>query len=89
MEEISESKLKSSMEAKFTMKDAVGVADAINQAQSLGSFGVDRVQPRQVATGTYRGQQSVGSNNVIIDSQGNRIIINDDTNNRVVLGKVR
>lgn len=88
MEEITEKGLSRSLQAKFDMSSPVSVADAVAQSQTLSAFGVDRVLPRQVATGTYRGQQSVGSNNVIIDSEGNRIIIADDVNNRVILGKV-
>lgn len=89
MEEISEKGLESALKAQFSTNKPVPIPEAIASSQALSAFGVDRVQPRQVSTGTYRGEQSVGSNNLIIDSTGNRIIVRDDVNSRVVLGKVR
>lgn len=46
-----------------------------------------RVLPRQVPTGTGRGQQSIGENNIRIENDNARIIINDGSNDRVLLGK--
>lgn len=89
MEELTEKGLGKSLEARFTTNKAVNIPDAISQSQALSSFGVDRIIPRQVATGTYRGQQGIGSQNIVNDAEGNRIFIKDDTNIRVVLGKVR
>ena len=89
MKEIGDSDLSKSLNANYTTQKAVSVADAISQSQVLQSFGVSRVQPRDVTTGTYRGQQAIGSQNIVNDAEGNRIYIQDDVNVRVVLGKVR
>ncbi|MEO5499470.1 MAG: hypothetical protein ABIR46_03150 [Candidatus Saccharimonadales bacterium] len=68
----------------------------------------DRVIPRQMQTGTLRGQQAVGSQELLIDSENarigvgkidnlentyavtiteNGIVLNDGTNDRVLIGK--
>lgn len=89
MEELTEKGLDRSLQAQFSTVKAVPIPEAIANSQMLSALGVDRVMPRQVGTGTYRGEQAVGSQNVRIDSTGRRILISDDVNIRVVLGKVR
>jgi hypothetical protein len=89
MEELTEKGLGKAMQASFTVTRSIGIPEALSAAQTLSAMGVDRVMPRQVGTGSYRGEQRVGSNNLIIDSTGNRIMVSDDLNTRVVLGKVR
>lgn len=88
-DEISARNLGKTLNAGYETKQAVGIAEALSQAMVIGSFGVSRIEPRQVTTGTYRGQQAIGSQNIVNDAEGNRIYIKDDVNVRVVLGKVR
>jgi len=86
-EEISARNLGRTLNAGYETKQAVGIAEALSQASIIGSFGVSRIEPRQVTTGTYRGQQALGSQNIVNDSEGNRIYIKDDVSIRVILGK--
>jgi hypothetical protein len=44
--------------------------------------------PYKLGTGTMRGVQDLGGDNVRIDSANRRIIISDDTNTRVIVGKL-
>lgn len=49
----------------------------------------ERMIPRQMATGTLRGQQSVGTKNVLVDGTNGRFFVrNDTTEQEAVLGKL-
>lgn len=86
MEEISDKSYKSSSVAQFSTVKGISVNDAIASAHLMGTMGNDRVLPRQVATGTYRGQQSVGSQALRINSSEGNITLNDGQFDRLVIG---
>jgi hypothetical protein len=48
----------------------------------------DRVQPRQVASGTTRGVQQLGGPNIYADAPNSRHVVTDGTVDRVWLGKI-
>lgn len=53
---------------------------------NVGGSGNYRVLPRQIGTGTMQGQQNIGGQGVKIDSNNRRIIVNDGTNDRILIG---
>lgn len=73
----------------FSNYEPVKLIDALSSAGTLANLGSDRILPRQVATGTYRGQQTLDGQKVLIDSSGGRIIISDDNGTRRFLAGSR
>lgn len=80
MQEVTEENYKRSTTAQFTTVKPVGVMQAVTEAMSFSRLGSDRIDPNQMRTGSYYGQQQLGGDKVLIDSSGGRIIISDDTN---------
>lgn len=45
-----------------------------------------RVQPRDISSGTMRGQQTLGGPRVKVNSSEGNIVVNDGTNDRILIG---
>ena len=59
---------------------------SIQLPPAAATQGPQRILPRQIPTGTGRGQQAVGDKNIRIEYDNRRIIINDGENDRVLIG---
>lgn len=67
---------------RFVDNNGRTVSQSANQVESVPiEDSSQRVPPRQIGTGTQRGYQAVGSQNVVIDNPNQRIVINENISN--------
>lgn len=71
----------------FKTIDRTRLYEAIAQPRYSFTGNGQRVMPRQVASGTYRGQQQVGNPNFQINSSDGNMIVRDSSTNRLVIGQ--
>ena len=77
---------KSSNNPSFSTVKSTSVLEAMyNRQQVFNPLG-GSVLPRDVASGTYGGSQSVGGKNVNINGGDKNITMNDGTNDRLLIG---
>lgn len=70
----------------FKTIDRTRLYEAIAQPRYSFTGNGQRVMPRQVASGTYRGQQKVGTENLQINSSEGNILVRDSGTNRLIMG---
>ena len=88
MDTVTEKSSKKATAAQFETVKTVSVTDAIYQASQISAgVGGDRVLPRQVASGSYFGQQNLGGDGKVnFDSSAGRIVVEDDNDQRFIAG---
>lgn len=77
---------KSSNQPSFRTVQNTSVVEALYNARTNYSALSNATLPRDIATGTLNGTQSVGGNNVNINGASKNITMNDGTNDRLLIG---
>lgn len=73
-------------EAQFSSIEST--PDVPLTGSNVGDNALDLSNPDSILSGTQRGAQNLGSPNLKIDSANNRIIVNDNTTDRVSFGHI-